>query len=308
MISVSTRDRSRQLLLSLALLAVLAWHPAHAQEENDTYVPLWEVRHEGSTVYLMGSVHLLRPEVYPLDDALYQAFDEAGIVAFEIDFAEMMTGAVAMAQRGMLPEGESLETRLPAEVYADLMSRSAELGLPEPIVARMKPWMASLTLSSMVIQAGGYEVAAGIDHHFYERAHVAGKSVIAFETLEEQLEVFDGLDEAMQVDMLRSTLDDLDETVEMLDRATVYWQSGRVDALAEMFVDAMGDQSELLDRLLYERNRNWIPQIEALLEGSNTAIVIVGIGHLAGENSVVDMLRARGYEVIQRRAAGVAVE
>jgi uncharacterized protein len=291
--------KSVRVVPAVLALLLLTADSSFAQSSGESSLPLWEVKSGDRTVYLMGSVHLLRPEVYPLDEALYRAFDAASVVAFEVDFAELVSGAAFFAQRGMLPDGESLADFLPEGRHAELMERASEFGLPGQVVDRMKPWMASLTLSSMVIQAGGYRIAAGIDHHFYERAREREMSIVAFETVEEQLDVFDGLDSDQQVAMLKSTIDDLDTTVDMLDQATSHWQSGNARELAAMFRDSMGDQPKLLDRLLYQRNQNWIPQIEALLTGEDDAIVIVGMGHLVGDGSVIDLLEGRGYTVTQ---------
>jgi uncharacterized protein len=266
---------------------------------GDRVLPLWELTYEGRTLYLLGSVHLLRPEVYPLDEAIYAAFDEAAVVAFELDFDEMMAAAPMMIQRGTFDDGRTLRQVLPAEVYADLEAQVRQTALPMEAVERMKPWMASLTLSSLALQQGGFEAAAGIDLHFHERARAAGMEIIGLETIEDQIDVFEGMSEDAQVAMLRSTLEELDVTVAQMDEATEMWRRGDTDALAEMFVEQMGDQPEAMERLLFARNRAWIPEIVALLDRPQTAIVIVGVGHLAGEQNVIDLLRERGYEVRQ---------
>jgi uncharacterized protein YbaP (TraB family) len=283
--------------------AAAAPAPAEATAQA---LPLWELTHEGRTLYLLGSVHLLRPDVYPLDEAIYAAFEEAEVVAFELDFDQMMAAAPMMMQRGTFDDGRTLRQVLPAEVYAELEAQVRATPLPMEAVERMKPWMASLALSSLVLQQGGFEAAAGIDLHFHERARAAGMEIIGLETMEDQIDVFEGMSEEAQVAMLRSTLEQLDETVAELDAATELWRRGDTEGLAAMFVEQMGDQEEAMERLLFARNRAWIPEIETLLERPQTAIVIVGVGHLAGEQNVIDLLRERGYEVRQVVATGSA--
>lgn len=292
----------------LASLLVFGFQPVALFAQDDTsLLPLWEIRQvDGPTVYLMGSVHLLRPEVYPLDDGLYEAFDRAGVVAFEMDFREAQAQAMQVMQRGIFDDGRTLRDVLPADVHAAVVEILQPVGLPQEQIDMFRPWMAALTLTNVVLQTGGYDIAAGIDHHFFERAVAADKTLIGLETLDDQLQVFEGLSEEQQVKMLISTLDELDSTVEMLDKATEYWQRGQAEPLSQLLTEAMRDQAELLDRLLYERNRKWIPQIEALLAGEENAIVIVGMGHLVGEQSVVEMLHERGHEVTQRQALGVS--
>jgi uncharacterized protein len=189
----------------------------------------------------MGSVHVLRPEVYPLDDALYEAFDAAEIAAFELDFGEMMVAATLMMQRGIYADGRTLR-ELTAEMYAELDRRTGEYGVAMAMVERMKPWMAALTLSPLVMQHAGLEAAAEIDLHVYERAKAAGRTIIGFETMADQIAVFEGLDEAGQVVFRRSALEQLDTTVGRLDEATEYWRRGDAGRLAEMFTESIGDK------------------------------------------------------------------
>jgi uncharacterized protein len=270
-----------------------------AAAEAGTALPLWEVSHEGRSLHILGSVHLLRQEIYPLDDAIYRAFDGADVVAFELDFDEMMAAAPMMMQRGMYGDGRTLSDVLPEDLHADLATRAGEYGLPLAMVDGMKPWMAAMTLSSLVLQRSGFEASAGLDLHLHERAKARGMGIMGLETAEEQIDVFEGLDEPAQIAFLRSTLDQLDGTVAQMDVATELWRRGDTAGLGEMFIEQMGDQPQALERLLFERNRSWIPRIEALLAGERRAIVVVGVGPLAGEQNVIDLLRERGYTVTQ---------
>jgi uncharacterized protein len=131
------------------------------------------------------------------------------------------------------------------------------------------------------------------------RAVEQGKRILGLETLADQIAIFDELDAAGQAALMRQTLDELDVSAARLDKATELWRRGDAEALADMFTESMREQPLLLERLLYERNRNWIPGIETLLRTDETAIVIVGMGHLVGEGSVVELLRERGYEVVR---------
>jgi len=296
--------RSMFLYLALMLVPLVSCAPAMQQGEvgavaSAADLPLWEISRPGSTVYLLGSVHLLRPDAYPLDPTLYAAFDEADVVVFELDFGEMAESAPMMMALGMYGDGRTLAQDLPPEVYQELAAAFERIGLPEQVYQQMKPWLAAMTLSMATLQQAGFDGVAGIDMHFYQRAQEAGKQVRALETMEEQLQVFDGMDRDAQVAFVRSTLDDLDDAVAQLDVGTERWRRGDTEGLAELFIDQMGDQPELLDRLLHQRNRQWIPQIEDLLQRPGTSIVIVGVGHLAGEGSVVELLRERGHEVTQ---------
>lgn len=295
------RNSMRTLRPLLLVPALLLANPGHSPgwlfAQDADALPLWEVRGGEQPVYLLGSIHLMRPEIYPLAPALYEAFDASAVVAFELDLAEMVEQAPLMMQRGALPEGRTLRDELPADVFAEFERRVESLGVPMTMFEGMKPWMAALTVSSLVLHQAGFQAETGLDMHFHRRAQEADMRIIGLETMEDQLNVFDELDAGAQAAFMRQTLDDLEGSAAQLDEATGMWQRGDAQGLADLFLESMRDQPVLMERLVYQRNRDWIPGIEALLRGDEPAIVIVGMGHLVGDGSVVQLLRERGYEV-----------
>ncbi len=305
--------RSRRILGAVAPLALatvlLGWGARDGSSpEQPGWLPLWEVTDGSSTVHLLGSIHLLRPDVYPLDPTIYEVFDSADVVAFELDAAELAQAATAMMARGMYQSGRTIADDLPADLLGELERRGQELSLPPAMVRGMKPWFAAMTLSALVLQRAGFDGASGIDAHFHQRAAAAGKRTMGLETADDQLSALDGLSAEAQVMFVRRTLADLDSAVAKLDHSTTLWQAGDADALAALMTESMRGQPELEERLLTNRNRQWVPQIEALLRGGERAMVIVGLAHLVGEGSVVDLLEKRGYTVQRlraREAAGV---
>lgn len=298
--------RLLSLLLSFPLLLALpACAPATFQEAPAAAqpLPLWEVTDGAATVYLLGSIHMLRPGTYPLDSAIYEAFDESEVAAFEVHLDSLEAAAPRMLARGVYQDGRTLAAVLPPELYSDLQERLQELGVPIQVMSSMKPWMMSLTVSALTMQRSGYESAEGVDVHFFERAKAGGHTVIGFETMDLQIDVFDGMTLDEQIAFLRSTLEELDGFVEMMDEATELWKRGDAEEIAAMMTESMEGQPNLKRRLLDDRNRAWVPQIEALLRSRDTSIVIVGMAHLIGEGSVVDLLRERGHSVTRRTAA-----
>lgn len=299
-------DTTRSLLQTLTLIVALpACAPAAVRQAPDAQpLPLWEVTDGAGTVYLLGSIHMLRPETYPLDAAIYEAFDESDVAAFEVHLDSLEAAAPQMLARGVYQDGRTLADVLPADLHAELEARLTDLGVPIQVMSSMKPWMMALTVSALTMQRSGYESAQGVDMHFFERAQAGGQRVIGFETMAQQIDVFDGMSLDAQIAFLRSTLDELDGFVEMMDEATELWKRGDAEEIAAMMTESMEGQPDLKRRLLDDRNRAWVPQIETLLRSRDTSIVIVGMAHLIGETSVVDLLRDRGYSVTRRTAAG----
>jgi len=265
--------------------------------EDSGRLPLWEVSRGGNTVYLLGSVHMLRPDAYPLDPALYEAFDAARVVAFEIDLGEAAAAAPRMLMRGMYTDGRSLRSELPADLYTRLDDKLAGFGISAQLVAPMKPWLVSMTLSSVALQQVGFTPELGVDMHFFERAGEGGKRIVALETIEDQIDVFDGLTPDQQIALLESTLTEMDSIRDRMDEITAIWASGDSERLSQLMNESLLDQPVLTEGILYDRNRKWLPQIEAMVASGEPAIVIVGMGHMVGEQSVTDLLIEAGYEV-----------
>lgn len=295
--------RVAPLMLAAVVLGCGAAHTESPTPDPRGVLPLWEVTDGTNTVHLLGSIHLLRPEAYPLDPAIYRVFDAADVVAFELDFAEVAEAGLAMMQRGMLEGGQTIAEVLPDDLLEELERRATELQLPVAMVHAMKPWLTSLTLSTLFLQQAGFDAAAGVDMHFHERAAGTGKRIIGLETIDDQLDALDGLSDDAQTALLRSTLAELDSSAVMLDKTTALWQRGDAEALAAMNTESMRGQPELVERLLDQRNRRWVPQIESLLRGGEPAMVIVGVAHLVGEGSVVELLRERGYRITRVQAS-----
>jgi len=303
--------RSLRILAAAAPLALatvlLGWGAREASSPGQQgWLPLWEVSGGNGTVHLLGSIHLLRPDVYPLDPTIYEVFDSADVVVFELDAAELAKAAPAMMARGTYGSGRTIADDLPADLVSELERRGQELSFPPAMLRGMKPWFAAMTLSALVLQRAGFQATSGIDAHFHQRAATAGKRTMGLETAEDQLSALDGLSAEAQVVFVQRTLADLDSAAAKLDHSTALWQAGDVDALAAMMAESMRGQPELEERLLTNRNRNWVPQIEALLRSGERAMVIVGLAHLVGEGSVVDLLEKRGYTVRQLRAVEAA--
>jgi uncharacterized protein YbaP (TraB family) len=192
----------------------------------------------------------------------------------------------------------SVAEALDADQKAAFDAYATAVGLPAGALDQFEPWMAGLTLSTLVLQKAGL-TGEGVDPHFFERAKADGKERVAFETVAIQTAAFDDLAVEDQVAFLMAGIEDEpDAATEMLGRMVDAWATGDDDGLAAIMTDEMSATSAVFEALLTNRNRAWVPQIEALLarEGQD-ALVVVGAGHLVGDDSVIAMLRAAGYTV-----------
>jgi hypothetical protein len=269
-------------------------------------VPLLWVASKGDTqVHLLGSFHMLKPQDYPMDTSIELAYAGADRLVFEIDPKEMTSPDLAsgLMKAARFDDGGSLSKVLPADVRKKLeafMGEAAVLGSDN-----MKPWFITLNLTvSMIIQAG-FNPALGMDSHFMQRAADDGKPTSGLETVADQINALSGSPMNEQVIGLSESLLPLDEMRKRFDEIYSHWRTADADAIERLMIDELMAKTPVTAKLLNEdRNRRWIPQIEALLAAEQDTLVIVGALHLVGDVGLVTLLRDRGFTVERVAAAG----
>ena len=262
---------------------------------------LWKVEGRKCAVYLLGSVHVLKAEDYPLAEPIESAFTNSQIVAFETDIAVLEDPATAMKMLGKarLPEGETLKTQLSPEVYQAFMKHVKESGTPEILVEPLKPAMAAMMVEVFEMMKLGLEADKGVDKHFFGLAKESGKQIVPLETVDFQIDLITGFTKEEGEAMMKSTLKDLDNVKSELAGMLTAWKTGDADKLDKMLNEAKVDAPAVYKRLVTDRNHRWVPQIEEFLKGDKNAIVIVGAAHLVGKEGVVQLIKDKGHKVVQ---------
>lgn len=283
----------------IAVLVAVCGLPASAATPNF----LWKVTApSGNTVYLVGSVHLLSPDYYPLAPAFDEAFAASDLLVEELDMGEMLDplGQLKMLTKGRLPAGQSLDQLLAPETVELMRTTVNGLGLPFEPLKQFKPWMLAITLQATAWEKAGFDQKLGLDLHFYEKAKAQGKPVQGLETLDFQISRFDGMSRDVQERLLIETAKELDSTKDSFTKMANAWRTGDVAAVEQQTLSELQNEPEMYNRLLLERNRAWLPKIVALLSRSRPALVVVGAAHLVGKDGLLEGLRSRGYTVEQR--------
>jgi uncharacterized protein YbaP (TraB family) len=296
----------RSCALVLVLMILAASDPrADAQtraNESSGKTCLWAVESGGHQVFLLGSIHFLRQDDYPLPAAMERAYAASRVIVFETDIAQMMEPSVQtrMLELGMYPPGRRLFDAIGADTRQRLEGRLRDTGLPAEAVAGLKPWVIALTLSSLEFMRLGFAPDFGVDMHFFQRAQSDRKRMEALEPVEHQLQMLAGMDDAMQEKFLRQTLQELELSAAMAPDLVRYWASGQVEALRQLLFKTIDRYPGTRDRMLTRRNQAWLERIEEMIRRDEAALVIVGAMHLIGPGSVVDLLQQKGHRVEQR--------
>lgn len=290
------------IFLLMALFATTSNVPAKTVTTQQTDKNcLWSIQNPSNKIYLLGSLHVLKQNAYPLDPAIEQAYAGSQRIVFETDIAAMQDPAMQnkMLELGMYPAEQNLFQNIAADTRKQLEKKMSTLGLPLEAFSRFKPWFVALTLATMELQRLGYDPQYGIDVYFFGRARSGGKEIGYLEPPEYQIDLLGKMAEKDQNDFLQQTLKDLELVSELADDLVKNWESGNADKLHALLHRSFKNYPNLNDRLLIQRNIKWVQEIEDALRQNKNVLFVVGAGHLVGPESVVDLLRKAGYEVKQ---------
>ena len=262
---------------------------------------MWTVERAGRTGWLVGSLHLLTPDHYPLPAAMEAAFARADALVEEMDMNEAAEPATAslMLSKGMNPPGTTLGSQISRETHTKLTDWLARRGVTVTPFEAMRPWMAAMTLQVLALQGLGFDPALGLDKYFRDASMKSGKHFVPLETAAEQIEFLSGFSARTQDLMLRETLEGLETELAEIKTIASAWRRGDADTIERIAVTSMKDAPEVYQSLLVDRNRRWMPDIESCLS-TRRCFIVVGAAHLVGPDGLVAMLRQRGYRVEQQ--------
>lgn len=275
--------------------------PAAVPQAQGDGPALWVIRDADSTLYLFGTVHVLRPTTAWGSPKVDAAFEASQNVIFEISNPDDQAAIQPLiAQYGVSPD-RPLSSLLTAEEIAELNEAAGSIGATAAQLDPLRPWLVGLTLSVAPLAKAGYDPQSGVEIILKARAEAAGKPVTGFETIDEQVRILATLSEDTQLAFLRATLDSWKDATTELDALVDAWATGDVESIERLGVDEMRSQSEeIYQALLVRRNTNWADQIQTLLAGSGTTFIAVGSAHLAGDDSVQEILEDRGVTVTRQ--------
>ena len=280
--------------LFIALACLAGAFAAEAADSFDSGL-LWRVERAGVTPsYLFGTMHSDDPGVVKLPTPVQQAFDQAQSVTLEVvlDPQSLLTMTSAL----LMTDGNTLESLIGRRLYGRTLEVMNARGIPEMLVANMKPWAVAVTLMTPLGNNG-----VVLDHVLYQDAVAAGKKVHGLETVAEQVGLFDGLSRKDQITLLEDTLDNLDTVAQMLDELQAAYLDRDLKRLMELNEASMRDSDPLLAetfnrKVIVERNYSMAERMQPRLrEGQQ--FIAVGALHLAGKEGLLNLLVERGYRL-----------
>lgn len=262
---------------------------------------MWSAQGVSNTVYLLGSIHMLREQDHPLPTAIDLAYDDADVLIMELDMDDLDSTATQRLfnESGVLRDGTTLRDLLGEEAYLRAEEAAVANDIPLDLLASSEPWLAAITVEMLSLYRIGFNPMLGVEMTILSRAVQDGKRIDGLEAVEEQLAFLDGLSLDAQRDMLIQTLEESANMSESIDEMIHAWRYGDTAVLESGLLDSFEGLDELSDALVGQRNRRWVAQINDLLDDQDDYLIVVGALHLVGEGGVPRLLAKQGVKIEQ---------
>ena len=281
-----------KFLSRAAAALALLFAPAVQAQTRDADPALWVVKDRDTTIYLFGTVHILKPGLSWFDEAVKTAFDRSDQVVLEVVGADdPATMQAAIVRNAIDANGPSVTSQLPEGKRAAYAKALGELGVPAATFDKFKPWFPATMISVGLLPKFGYDPKSGAEQVIAAAAKSAGKPVTALETVDQQFGFFNSLPRESQMVMLERTLDQLPTLSTTLDAMVASWAKGDPKGLARTMNEEVDDTPNMRKALLTDRNARWAGWISDRMKQPGTVFIAVGAGHLAGKGSVQDYLK-----------------
>lgn len=274
--------------------------PENNQKVTDVDPALWVLRDDDTTVYLFGTVHVLRPGLGWFDDGIKEAFDKSDTLVLEMLDPNATEAAAVMADLSIDKSGRTIRQKLSAEDLIAYETAVEKLGLAHADLDPLDGWAVAVNLYYAGLLQKGYDMTSGVEVQLKAAAAASKKPILGLETMRFQLSIFDSLSETVQVEYAASTAKSIDEIAPQTDRLVDLWAAADTDGVATVMNEGF-EALKLTEPLLTRRNANWAKWINERMAKPGTVFIAVGAGHLAGTFSVQHMLTAYGLNTQQVR-------
>ncbi len=297
----------RKFIITVISILAMLLKVVDSKAENNF---MWELQNGDTKMYLLGSIHLMPEDTYPLDEKIKSCFEKADVLAIEADPTKIdQTKVQQLIQaNGLYPPGETLKANIDSVLYKKVEAVFTSFGMPMQQINMYKPWFVSLNLEMLEIQKTKLDTKLGIDMHFINQANEKDLEIIELESGIGQIEMLVDFPEESQVQYLEYTLENYENVHELFDTMITAWKTGDADLMNKAtkkkmldFCKTMPGLEEYYEKLFLQRDNKIVEKLDNMLKSNEkkTYFVVVGAGHLIGEDGLLQLLKSRGYKAKQ---------
>ncbi|UYQ91090.1 TraB/GumN family protein [Chitinophaga horti] len=276
-------------IIPLLLGLVGITQASHAQNSL-----LWKISGKGMTKpsYVFGTMHMICPDDYFMSESVKKAFKSADTVYMEMDMDDPMM-MIKVGQLSQLPEGKTLDKIFTEKEYKELAAyMKANLKLDLALFNQFKPLVLTSLLTTKSFKC---ETPASYEMNFVEMASEQRKTILGLETPEQQISVFDAVDDRKEAEMIMKSIREKEKESVTFNKMITLYKKQDVNGLYKLMKET-NEMDGFEEELLTKRNNNWVPAIRKVI-GGKTQFFAVGALHLAGPHGVLTQLKAAGYTV-----------
>ncbi len=263
---------------------------------------LWKIESNTATAYILGSIHVMKPESYPLNTKIETAFGKSGVLAVEADITNIsQKDMAALITTAIYSGDDSLDKHISKATLELVMKESRDLGINSGIFLKQKPWFIASSIEMFTLMRMGFDPNYGIDEHFLMEA-AGKKKIMEIESINAQLSLITGFSDGEQDALLYYTIKNVNKLEKMVGELVEAWNTGDTKTVDALILQDTENDSKLAlinDKLITERNQVMVVKIEDMLKTRDSYFIVIGAGHLVGDKGVIELLRKKGYAIEQ---------
>ncbi len=291
--------RKSLLLLAATFLSTAVSAETTAPVEVNAHPAMWVVKDADTTIYLFGTVHIMKPEIKWFNGGVKAAYDASSEVVLEMIEPTPAEAQATMMKIAIDPDGPPLTTKLSPKTTLAYKKAMEGLNLPYGSFEQFEPWFVATLLGIIPLGKYGFDINSGVEKVLTAQVKKDGKKLGQLETLDQQLGFFDTLPEPEQIRLLQSTIKGIPDYEKTVNKMVTSWSKGDPSVLSSEINKSMNATPMVNKVLLNDRNARWADWIEKRLETPGTTFVAVGAGHLAGKQSVQAKLLAKKIKAVR---------
>lgn len=285
------------LIRTLILAFAFCWGGATAVSAEPA---LFEISDEDTSIYLLGTVHLLPQGSQWRSEAIEEALARAGTLYLEANVydASPATSQRLIGEYGVLPFGETLSDHLSRDQWSSVLTYARDLGLPQTALNAMQPWFAAVTLTTVAAMQEGYNPGAGVDAALHADWADRAEDRRYFETYEEQLSFLADMPMEIQVQFLMESVIGGEGEMDVLEQLIAAWLAGDMALIDSLANGSMRDAfPEVHEALIVRRNVKWAEELSGVMQTPGVVFVAVGAAHMPGDQGILNLMEDAGYRV-----------
>jgi len=288
----------KSIILLTLCLSFLSVSPIHLNGKSF----LWEVNYNGTKSYLLGSIHMMKKNIFPLKKEIEDAFSNSNYLVVEADISSGKTAELLKLtfENANYRDKTVLKDHLTETTYQLVKEKMDELGMSINHFKTFKSWFVAMTITSMELVKLGFNPNFGIDKYFIERGK--DKKIVELEGIKFQMELFNNFSDKENESFLLSTVKEASSLGKNIDKMVEAWKDGAVDKMVKFVNEDRGDNSDMEDVfkvIIEKRNLRMSEKISTLIKEGKSCFVIVGAAHLIGKEGVVNLLMNMGFKIKQ---------